>query len=443
MKSKYLIITGMLALTIASTVNANCIKVNSSSQLSDSAKSAGYTASSWTGACGNCTAKLGLSSMISIGTGVASYPSGTVLSATTGNFITEGVSNGYTGGANRILFRCAKADEDSLYEMYATDGKNPYAGKYQVEDIEGAYYTYAKNIALRLTNTKTGLYYTNHWQARKLSSSEWYEDGGYIYVPASAFSDVFIELIKTDNTTYYSNSSAQYAYNNPTSNGFVVFKGPGMLNAITDGGDSGTQTDGFYTNWPAAWSLYQSVTIARGAMCILKDYTNMVIFPKIGTGELNSGGVSQQPFSITLDCDKDAISGVNGSASKPNVAVGFLVNQAVAAETAEKLGLKNSSGGISYLLDSQYGAEGVASGVGIRVYDKTMRLINLLSSRTTGGGESAGWYGYKDITDYVADNEDSTVKYTGDFISALEVLPGNKATAGSVDAQLQVVVSFQ
>lgn len=432
---------GLLALMLAPVAGATCIKVTATTQLSASAISAGYVASSWAGACDGCTAKLGLSPMISIGSGVASLPSGTVLSAATGNFITEAVNSEY--GANRVLFRCAKADEDSLYEMYATAGSNPYAGKYPVEDIEGAYYTYAKNVALRITNLKTGLYYTNRWQSRKLSSSDWYDDGTYIYIPASAFSDAFLELIKTDQTSYFSSAGSTVVYNNPTSNAYEVFKGPGMLTAISEGGDSGSQKDGYYTYWPGAWSLYNSITVTRGAMCILKDYTNMVVFPKIGTGELNSGVVSQQPFSITLDCDKDAVSGVTGAASSPNVAVGFLVNQEIAAKAAETLGLKNSSGGLSYLLDNNYGAEGVASGVGIRVYDKTMRLINLLSSRATGGGESAGWYAYKDITDYVGDNEDTTLKYTGDFISALEALPGNEATAGTVDAQLQVVVSFQ
>ncbi|MEO3989902.1 fimbrial usher protein StbD [Pseudocitrobacter cyperus] len=433
---------GLLALMLAPVAGANCIKVTATTQLSTSAINAGYVASSWTGACDGCTAQLGLSPMISIGSGVASLPSGTVLSAATGNFITQAVKDS-DYSANRVLFRCAKADEDSLYEMYATAGSNPYAGQYPVEDIEGGYYTYAKNVALRITNLKTGLYYTNRWQSRKLSSSEWYDDGTYIFIPASAFSDAFLELIKTDQTSYFSSGASTVVYKNPTSNGYLVFKGPGMATAISEGGDSGSQKDGYYTYWPGAWSLYNSITVTRGAMCILKDYTDRVVFPKIGTGELNSGGVSQQPFSITLDCDKDAVSGVTSSSSNPNVAVGFLVNQQIAVEAAETLGLKNSSGGITWLLDNNYGAEGVASGVGIRVYDSSMKLINLLSSRVTGGGESAGWYAYKDITEYVGDNEDTTLKYTGDFISALEALPGNEATAGTVDAQLQVVVSFQ
>lgn len=433
--------TGLLCLALSPLSQANCIKVTAASSLSAAAISAGYTATSWSGACSTCTGKLSVSPMISIGTGVAALPSGTLLSSATANFLTDAVQSGYN--ANQILFRCARSDADSLFEMYATNGTSVYAGKNEVEDIEGAYYTFAKNIALRVTNLKTGLYYTNHWQSRQLTAEDWYDDGTNIYIPASAFSGAMIELFKTDQTSYWSNSSSQYAFNNPTSNAFVIFKGPGFLNAITDGGDSGSQTDGYYTSWPGAWSLYKNVTITRGAMCILSDYTPQVVFPKVGSAELSSGVRSQQPFSITLDCDKDAVSGITSTSSSPNVAVGFLVNQQTAQDAATSMGLTNASGGISYLLDNQYGSEGVASGVGIKIYDNAMNAINLLSSRVTGGGNGAGWYAYKDITEFVADNADGTAKYTGDFISSLEALPGYQATAGTVDAQVQVVVSFQ
>ncbi|PWW07085.1 fimbrial usher protein StbD [Mangrovibacter plantisponsor] len=431
----------LLSVCITPFAQATCIKVTASSQLSSAAVGAGYTASSWSGACATCTGKLEVTPMLSIGSGVAALPSGTLLSSATANFLTAGVKTGYN--ANQVLFRCESTDADSLFEMYATNGGSPYAGKYEVEDIEGAYYTFAKNVALRVTNLKTGLYYSRYWQSRQLSPGDLYDDGKYIYIPASAFSDAMIEIFKTDQISYWSNASSQYAFNNPTSNAFVVFKGPGMLNAITDGGDSASQSDGFYTYWPAAWSLYQNVTVARGAMCLLRDYTPQITFPLIGAAELNSGITSQQPFSITLDCDPDALSGVTGASSSPNVAVGFLVNQQTALNAASTLGLVNASGGVSYLLDNQYGEQNIASGVGIKIYDKALNAINLLSSRATGGGNSAGWYAYKDITEYAADNDDGTVKYIGDFISSLEALPGNQATAGSVDAQLQVVVSFQ
>lgn len=441
MKLKPPILAGLILIALSPLAHATCYKVTSKSNLSSAAINAGYTAASWTGACNNCNGKLGLDPIISIGNGVIGLPSGTLLSNSTASFLTQATKTGYS--PNQILFRCAKGDADSLFEMYATNGTSVYAGKEEVEDIQGAYYTFAKNIALRITNLKTGQYYSRYWQSRQLTSDDWFDDGTTIYIPASAFSDARIELFKTDKTSYWSNASSHYAFNNPVSNAFITFKGPGFLNAITDGGDSSSQTDGFYSNWPAGWSLYQNVSIARGAMCALTDYTSKVVFPSIGYSDLNSGTARQQPFTIQLDCDKDAVSGVAGGESKPNIAVGFLVNQPRAVDAARNMGLVNTSGGISYLLDNNYGELGTASGVGIRVYSNTMQMLNLLSSKVPGGGNDAGWYAYKDITDKVFNNYDSTVRYVGNFMSSLEALPGNQATGGTVDAQLQVVVSFQ
>ncbi len=42
---------------------------------------------------------------------------------------------------------------------------------------------------------------------------------------------------------------------------------------------------------------------------------------------------------------------------------------------------------------------GVASGVGIRIYNDAGTPINLLPDRIkTGTGNARGWYGYKDLT---------------------------------------------
>ena len=51
---------------------------------------------------------------------------------------------------------------------------------------------------------------------------------------------------------------------------------------------------------------------------------------------------------------------------------------------------------INRLLDTHYGEKGVASGVGIRIYDERGAPLNLLPDKTsTGTGNARGWYGYK------------------------------------------------
>jgi type 1 fimbria pilin len=79
--------------------------------------------------------------------------------------------------------------------------------------------------------------------------------------------------------------------------------------------------------------------------------------------------------------------------------MGFLVTQPTALAQADTLGLKNASGGISHLLDNNYGTTGVASGVGIRIYKagESTPLTLLSTNTTTGTGNAAGWYGFTDL----------------------------------------------
>ena len=102
---------------------ANCSVVTSTSSLSQSAIAAGYTAASWTGACDTCSGNVGLPSVISINSGKTFQPSGTLLASSVGSFLSSASNVPYS--ANQILYRCAVADADSLYEMYATNGDIP------------------------------------------------------------------------------------------------------------------------------------------------------------------------------------------------------------------------------------------------------------------------------------------------------------------------------
>lgn len=79
--------------------------------------------------------------------------------------------------------------------------------------------------------------------------------------------------------------------------------------------------------------------------------------------------------------------------------MGFLVNQPAAVAAARRTGLTTTGGGLTWLLDTHYGEKGVASGVGIRIYDERGAPLNLLPDKTsTGTGNARGWYGYKELT---------------------------------------------
>ncbi|MFN6817420.1 fimbrial protein, partial [Proteus mirabilis] len=94
---------------------------------------------------------------------------------------------------------------------------------------------------------------------------------------------------------------------------------------------------------------------------------------------------------------------------------------------------------------THYGEKGVASGVGIKIYDKQGAAINLLPDRmVTGSGSTRGWYAYKDLTTFSGTKENGSIEtWHGDFTASLEALSGQTVTVGSVNAQLQAVVSFQ
>ncbi|MEH4262178.1 fimbrial usher protein StbD [Klebsiella aerogenes] len=432
----FLLIAGI---TTAGTASASCIRVTSSSSLSAAAKAAGYTAASWSGGCDTCSGNLGLPAVISINSGTNFQPAGTLLASSVGNFLTASTNKTYS--SNQILYRCALADAGSLYEMYSTNGDSTYAGKYMVSDVDNAYYDPAKNVAVRITNLSTGEYYSRYWKERQLKADSWYQDDQYIYIPASAFSNVLYEMLKTNDTAYYVYSSVtnKDTYSQPR--GYIAFKGPGLnTNSLVAGMDHASYYYGWYENWPGAWSTYSNVTYIRGAMCQIKDYPSVVSLPPVAVGVLTAGGSSQRSFSVSLECESGAKSSTATNAA--NVAMGFLVNQPTAVATAQSLGLVTSGGGVTWLLDTNYGNNGVASGVGIRIYNQSGNAINLLPDRlSTGTGNTRGWYAYQDLTSLVSSG--STNIYSGDFTASLEAISGQTITAGTVNAQLQAVVSFQ
>lgn len=439
---KYFITCLVLAFPIAS--HATCLKVTSTSALSSEIIAAGYTATSWVGTSRGTGGNIGLPSVISMSSGDSFMPAGTLLASSTASFLTAAASTAFT--ANQILYKCDLADAGSLYEFYATQSYSALAGLNETSDIEGAYHTYYNGLAIRLTNLKTGNYFNGYWQKRVLTEDEYITDSTSIYIPASAFSDVFVEVFKTASTVYTNSATAAsrsyYAWSNNMASGFITFVGPGR-NALVEGNLEANNYDGWSTYWTGQIALYNDVTIVKGAMCLVKDYPTVVLLPTISTVLLNSGESSQNTFDISLSCEDGAVSSVSqSSTSSSNVAMGFLVNQSTAVTAATTLGLTSTSG-LTHLLDTNYGSSGVASGVGIRIYDESGNALNLLSSKTATTGNAGGWYAYKDLTTSQGDSTDGVTTYTGNFTASLEAISGETVTAGTVNAQLQVVVSFQ
>jgi len=378
--------------------------------------------------------------VINIGSGGrlgALAPAGEQLSQTSLD-ITQGLDPSYE--PNQILFKCDLSDADTLYELYATNGKmNLYGGK-AASDVDNAYLTPATYIAFRLTHLKTGNYYTPYWQQRKLMEGEDYiVFGSNIYVKAMAFSGVTFELIKTYD--YDGVPSRTPFSNNLAPEGVVTFKGNGINNVLTTSVLGSTNPG---VNLVARWSLSGgSTTVIYGKTCTLGEFDQVVNLPPISVNDLGNGLNSVASFNVAIECEKGATSGTTSSDTNPPVAVGFYVTNDVASK---KLGLQTGAGGITYLLDDNYGGSGVASGVGIRIYSSNNQALNLLSdNKQAGNGPDAGWYGFADLMSETGLTSSGGTTYAGTFTASLEQLPvpGLELKSGSVNARAQIIVSLQ
>ncbi|MGC0837729.1 MULTISPECIES: fimbrial usher protein StbD [Pantoea] len=422
--------------------HAACFKVTgigtSNSSIPQSVADKGYTAATWGGILNAAATPISFGNII-MGTGAETLaPAGTVIASADLPFISAALKTTYS--ANQIVYKCALSDADSLYEMYALYGAGGlFYGGTAVSDVEGGYQTPATGIAYRIRNEKTGLYYTSYWQQRQLTSEDYIIDGSDIYIPASAFSDALFELIKTD--IIFGTTTRTPFSQILSPQGFMIFKGNGInTNATT--GALGNITSTYYS---AVWSMRGGTTnIIRGNTCTLGDFDQVVKLPTISANDLRNGASSSNTFNVAIECETGAVSGTASSNTNAPVAVGFLVTQPTALSQASTLGLQSSSGGISYLLDDNYGASGVASGVGIRLYSSSGTALNLLSSSaTTGSGSTAGWYGFADLMSETGTTAAGGPTYAGTFTASLEQLPGLIAQGGSVNAQAQIIVSLQ
>ncbi|PNM25893.1 fimbrial protein [Yersinia enterocolitica] len=395
------------------------------------------TASDWAGSLDYNNGSLGLPGLIDLSTAANFQPDGTLLAAGTSDFTTFALNTGYD--PNRVLFRCAAADVDQLFEMYATNGDNDFGGKNEDGAIAGnvpsGFATYVRNVVIRLTNLSTGEYYSRLWKGRRLTDLD-KDSSGRILVKAKNFSNLYTELFRIDYARASTNNAASYLYAYTQPNAYIAFKGPGISGPI-EGTDSVSNWPGWYATWPASIGLYNYVTFRRTTICAVTNFTPTVILPRISVAELNSGSTTSAEFKVDFQCQTGVTSGVTAG----TVAMGFLVPAANAAK-AQALGLMNGSGGISHLVSDSYGSAGTASGVGIRIY-RNNSPIYLLSKNVTQTGNNAGWYGIFQGAQEITGTVSGGNSYTENFRAELTKISGQTVTPGAVNAHAQVVIRVQ
>ncbi|WP_235801371.1 fimbrial usher protein StbD [Yersinia pekkanenii] len=395
------------------------------------------TAEQWSGSLDNNNGSLGLPGIIDLSTNANFQPDGTLLAAATSDFTTFAMNNGYN--PEQVLFRCAAADVDQLFEMYATNGDNAFSGHNEDGAIGGnvpsGYATYVSNVVIRHTNLSTGEYYSRFWKGRRLTDLD-KDSTGRILVKAKNFSNLYTELFRIDYARAGTNNTPSYLYKYTQPSAYIAFRGPGLSGPV-EGTDSNSLFPGWYANWPASIGLYNYVTFRRTTICAVTNFTPTVVLPGISVAELNTGHTSSADFSIDFQCQTGITSGVTSG----TVAMGFLVPAANVAK-AQALGLINGSGGISHLVSDNYGAAGMASGVGIRIY-RNNSPIYLLSKNVTQTGNNGGWYGIFQGAQQMTGSVTGGNSYTENFRAELSKISGQTVTPGAVNAHAQVVIRVQ
>lgn len=181
------------------------------------------------------------------------------------------------------------------------------------------------------------------------------------------------------------------------------------------------------------------------ATCVARNVTPLVILPTISVSQLTAGQTSQAQFTINIECDNAAVSGVSSN----NTALGLQVPYE-SYVAAQQLGLVSANGGVSYLLSSGYGTDSsVATGVGIALANAgNAAPMNFVGwARCSAGqcpqGNDAGWYPVLNGASGGGSTAAGFTHYTTQLTATLARLPGQTVTAGKVDARAYVWVKVQ
>lgn len=388
-------------------------------------------------------------------------PVGTLLGSSVFNF-TTGVRY---PDPEKVLYECDASDAGDIYEVFATNGDDRVGGYYDLGALDGYpnyFATYFPYVGIKLTHLNSGLEFTRYWQQTPITSYVT-TSTGKIQIRVKDLSPIRADLIRISSlpsgsgASYYcgysasdptygmASTTAAASYTCTQPNGYVLFKGPG-IDAETIGSDSATNWGTWGTGrWNAMGMGTSPVsTLSYTATCVARNVTPLVLLPTISVSRLNGGETSQAPFTINIECDNAAVSGV----ASDGTALGLQVPYD-AYTKAQELGLVNASGGVSYLLSTGYGTDSsVATGVGIALSNAStgsaMNFVGWLASNPASpSGNAGGWYSVLDGASSNGSTTSGYTHYTTQLTATLTRLPGETVTAGKVDAKAYVWVKVQ
>ncbi|UAN54677.1 fimbrial protein (plasmid) [Serratia sp. JSRIV002] len=353
-----------------------------------------------------------------------------------------------------VLYECDLTDAGKINEVFATNGDDRLGGYYDLGSKDGnpGYYATAfPYVGIRLTHLDSGKIFTRYWQSAPIT--RYATVGSKIQVRVKDFSATKADLIKLSSLPGNFGSWCSMTPVNVVSsyicaqpNGYVTFQGPG-IDSDPIGSDSATSFAAWWTGRYQAIGMgtAPASSISYTPTCVARNVTPLVRFPPITVSQLTTGQTSQAQFTINIECDNAAVSGVSSN----NIALGVQVPYESYVAT-QRLGLVNPYGGVRYLLSSGYGTDSsVATGVGIALANVgNGGQMNFVGWANCGSGQclqgnNAGWYPVLNGATGGGSTTGGFTHYTTQLTATLARLPGQTVTAGKVDARAYVWVKVQ
>ncbi|MCS3407303.1 fimbrial protein [Serratia sp. AKBS12] len=377
-------------------------------------------------------------------------------------------TNYTTGGASgsSVLWECDAADLPGIYFLVATNGDDRVGGFYDIGAPDGLTDVYATWFAyVGLKQTMAGVTLTRYWKKIPVSSYATTGNGkiqirlqdipplqAELYristLPATGARSAYCGNNNSDGAGIGYASSTGRIYSCIQPNAYIQLAGDASVSILfahdKPGEDSATRflfwgaDNGFGYGMRVANKLYANPT------CVARNARPVVMLPTVTVAELEAGNSSNANFTVRVECNNSATSGV----ADTQTALGFQVSEG-AYSAALSMGLVNANGGVRALLSDNYFSPGIAKGVGIFLSYSgdsgiPMTLIGQPGIATlTPGGNAAGWYPVKKGATPEGTSISGYTYYTYNFIATLKKLDGQTVTPGKVHATASVLVKMQ
>jgi len=390
-------------------------------------------------------------------------------------------STNYThhgANAESVLWYCDKSDLPNLHFLVSTNGDARYSGHNDIgaaDNLSDVYATWFEYIGLR--QSMAGVTLTRHWKKIDLQGYDQDEKCGdwrdgrtgrplkdKICIRLKHIPPLHAELYRVSTlppargSTWGGCTPMAKILPPPVTNLYTCVQpssyiqlagsikhGPGHIGIQHDmeGEDHNDHYQFWWVDNGFGYGMRGATSFTSAPTCVARSATPHVQFPGISVNDLNAGKSATANLSVQLECSSNAISGTG----RNETAIGLQASPGALA-AAQRLNLVNARGGVRYLLPDEYGAPGVAQGVGIRLVRAADNAdVYFLGRGTPGGRTNAGWNPFlRGASMSGLSSQPGYSHWNIDFNAILEALPkatGETITPGKVRATAHVLVKVQ